>query len=157
MAMRPTRERPLTGAERLTFHPQHRAPLLEEWPRWLDAQLVQKKTEPNSSFGPAITYLLRHGRGLTAFLREKPAPLENNLCERALKRAVRQRKKAWFYRPRHGAQGGDLFMSLLHTCERCGVNSFEYLTELPRHPRELTTEPERGRPWNYRHTLAQNA
>jgi transposase len=151
------RERGLTATERLAFHQQHSAPVMEELHRWLEAQLAQKKTEPNSSLGQAITYLLRHWRGLTAFLRESNAPLDNNLCERALKRAVLHRKNALFYRTLHGAQVGDLFMSLIHTCELCGVNSFEYLTELQRHARDLVREPGRWMPWNYRSTLAQNA
>jgi hypothetical protein len=107
--------------------------------------------------GQAITYLLRHWRGLTAFLREKNAPLDNNLCERALKRAVLHRKNALFYRTLHGAEVGDLFMSLIHTCELSNVNSFDYLTALQRHARELNAEPARWMPWNYRDTLAQNA
>jgi transposase len=93
----------------------------------------------------------------TEFLREKNAPLDNNLCERALKRAVLHRKNALFYRTLHGAEVGDLFMSLIHTCELSNVNSFEYLTELQRHARELITEPARWMPWNYRDTLAQTA
>jgi hypothetical protein len=84
--------------------------------RWLEAQLAEKKAEPNSGLGQAITYLLRHWRGLTAFLREGNAPLDNNLCERALKRAVLHRKNALFYKTMNGAQAGDLFMSLIHTC-----------------------------------------
>jgi transposase len=151
------REQKLTAAERLLFHQQQSAPVMEELHRWLESQLAQKKTEPNSSLGQAITYLLRHWRGLTAFLREANAPLDNNLCERALKRAVLHRKNALFYRTLHGAQVGDLFMSLIHTCELCGVNSFEYLTELQRHARELATEPARWMPWNYRNTLAQSS
>ena len=151
------RERGLSAAERLTFHQQHSAPVMEELHRWLEAQLAQKKTEPNSSLGQAMTYLLRHWRGLTAFLREPNAPLDNNLCERALKRVVLHRKNALFYRTLHGAEVGDLFMSLIHTCELCRVNSFEYLTELQRHARELATEPARWMPWTYRNTLAQNA
>ena len=51
---------------------------------WLEAQLAEKKTEPNSGLGRAITYLLRHWKGLTAVLREAGAPLDNNICERAL-------------------------------------------------------------------------
>ena len=51
---------------------------------------------------------------------------------------------------------GDLFMSLIHTCELSNVNSFEYLTELQRHARELSAEPARWMPWNYRQTLTQN-
>ena len=151
------REQKLTPAERLAFHQQHSAPVMDELHRWLEAQLAQKKTEPNSSLGQAITYVVRHWRGLTAFLREMNAPLENNLCERALKRAVLHRKNALFYRTLHGAEVGDLFMSLIHTCELSNVNSFEYLTELQRHARELSAEPARWMPWNYRQTLTQNA
>jgi transposase len=151
------REQKLTGAERLAFHQQHSAPIMDQLHRWLEAQLAQKKTEPNSSLGQAITYLLCHWRGLTAFLREKQAPLDNNLCERALKRAVLHRKNALFYRTLHGAEVGDLFMSLIHTCELSHVNSFDYLTELQRHARELSTEPAHWMPWNYRVTLAQTA
>jgi hypothetical protein len=39
--------------------------------------------EPNSGLGKAITYLLRHWKGLTAFLREAGAPLDNNVCTAA--------------------------------------------------------------------------
>ena len=72
--------------------------------------------EPNSGLGKAITYLLRHWKALTAFLQEAGAPLDNNVCERALKRAILHRKNALFYRTLHGSQVGDLFMSLIHTC-----------------------------------------
>jgi hypothetical protein len=58
--------------------------------------------------------------------------LDNNICERALKRAVLHRKNALFYRTLHGAEVGDVFMTLIHTCRLCGANSFEYLTELQR-------------------------
>jgi Transposase IS66 family len=35
----------------------------------------------------AIQYMLRHWKALTLFLRSPGAPLDNNLCERALKKA----------------------------------------------------------------------
>ena len=107
----------------------------------------------NAGLGKAITYLLRHWKALTTFLREAGAPLDNNLCERALKRAVLHRKNALFYRTLHGAEVGDLFMTLIHTCQLCGANSFDYLTELQRHARELTANPAEWMPWNYRQTL----
>ena len=50
---------------------------------------------------------------------------------------VLHRKKALFYRTLNGAQVGDLFMSLIHTCQLCGVNSLDYLIELQRHATEL--------------------
>jgi Transposase IS66 family len=112
-----------------------------------------RKTEPNSGLGKAITYLLRHWRPLTLFLRQAGAPLDNNLVERALKRAVLHRKNALFYRTLNGAQVGDLFMSLIHTCQLCGANSFDYLIELQRHAQKLATSPAEWMPWNYRETL----
>ena len=45
---------------------------------------------------------------------------------------------------------GDLFMSLIHTCELNKVNPFDYLTELLRHPAEVAVRPAEWMPWNYR-------
>ena len=83
--------------------------------------------------------------------------MDNNICERALKRAVLHRKNALFYRTLHGAEVGDLFMSLIHTCQLCGANSFDYLTELQRHVQELAARPSEWMPWNYRETLQRTA
>ena len=63
------------------------------------------------------------------------------------------RKNALFYRTLNGAQVGDLFMSLIHTCQLCGANSFDYLTELQRHARQLAANPTEWMPWNYRETM----
>src|ERR1700721_591278 len=121
---------------------------------WLKAQLAERKTEPNSGLGKAIPYLLRHWTGLTLFLREAGAPLDNNRVERSLKRAILHRKNSLFYKTLNGAQVGDLFMSLIHTCELCGANPFDYLTELQKHASELTQHPPQWLPWNYRESLA---
>jgi len=58
-----------------------------------------------------------------------------------------------FYRTLNGAQVGDLFMSLIHTCQLCGANSFDYLTELQRRAREVAANPAEWMPWNYRNPL----
>jgi transposase len=44
---------------------------------------------------------------------------------RAARRSVLHRKNALFYRTLNGAQVGDLFMSLIHTCQLCGANSLD--------------------------------
>ena len=93
---------------------------MENLQQWMEAQFAQHLVEPNSGLGKAITYFLRHWKGLTTFLREADAPLDNNICERALKRAVLHRKNALFYRTLHGSEVGDLFMSLVPTCELAG-------------------------------------
>ena len=144
----------LPPEERLRFHRQHSEPLMKALQKWMEAQFAQPLVEPNSGLGKAITYFLRHWKGLTAFLRDAGAPLDNNICERALKRAVLHRKNALFYRTLHGSEVGDLFMSLIHTCELCETNPFEYLTELQRHAAELSANASQWMPWNYREHMA---
>jgi transposase len=86
-------------------------------------------------------------------MREPGAPLDNNLVERALKKAILHWKNALFYKTLNGAQVGDLYMSLIHTCELNDVNPFDYLTELQRYAEELGEKPADWMPWNYRNTL----
>jgi hypothetical protein len=60
---------------------------------------------------------------------DEARPLENNIVERSLKKAILRRKNSLFYKSRKGAQRGDLFMSLIHTCELNGANAFDYPME----------------------------
>lgn len=151
------REQELSPQERLRFHQEHSGPLMEPLHKWMEAQLAERETEPNSGLGKAISYLLNHWKKLTLFLVQPGAPLDNNIVERALKKAILNRKNALFYRTLNGAGVGDLFMSLIHTCELNGVNPFDYLTELLRHAEELKKSPSEWMPWNYRETLARLA
>jgi hypothetical protein len=90
----------------------------------------------------ALWYLLRHWRPLTLFLRQAGAPLDNNMVRElyltelqrhAQKLATRPAEwMPWNYRETlaERAQVGDLFMSLIHTCQLCGANSFERIVSL---------------------------
>ena len=122
---------------------------------WLTAHIDERRVEPNSGLGHAIAYLLNHWSPLTLFLRQPGAPLDNNLCERALKKAILHRKNAYFYKTSNGAHVGDLFMSAIHSCELNGVGAFDYLTTLQRRARALKETPSAWMPWNYRETLQQ--
>jgi transposase len=148
------REQGMTPEERLRFHQAHSGSVMQGLHVWLTAQLEEKKVEPNSGLGQAITYMRKHWEKLTLFLRQAGAPLDNNLCERALKKAILHRKNSLFYKTRNGARVGDLFMSLIHTAELCGTNPFDYLTELQRHAADLQQNPQEWMPWNYRQTSA---
>lgn len=150
-----TRERKMTPAARLSVHQQNSKPVMDGLETWFRAQLDERKVEPNSGLGKAITYMLRHWSALTLFLEKEGAPLDNNLAERALKRAVLHRKNALFYRTLNGAEVGDLFMSLIHTCQLNDVNSFRYLVELQKHPDLLAESPADWMPWSYQNTLAR--
>jgi len=149
-----TRQKRMDDAERLRFHQVNSGPLMDDLHAWMTQQIEQKRIEPNSGLGEAIGYMLKHWKGLTLFLREPGAPPDNNLCERALKKAILHRKNALFYKTDNGARVGDLFMSLIHTCELAETNPFEYLTALLRNARAVAERPADWLPWNYRATLA---
>lgn len=151
------REQAMSPEQRLRFHQEHSGPLMKGLHEWMAAQLAEHKTEPNSGLGKAISYLLNHWPKLTLFLRQPGSPIDNNIVERALKKAILNRKNALFYKTLNGAGVGDLFMSLIHTCELNGANPFDYLTELQRHGEELKRNPSEWMPWNYRETLARLA
>ena len=144
----------LSPADRLAAHQARSQPLLADLHAWLTDQIDAHRIEPNSGLGQAIAYLRKHWMPLTLFLRVAGAPLDNNVCERALKKAILHRKNALFYRTAAGAQVGDLFMSLIHTCELTGANPFDYLTTLQRHREALAATPAAWMPWTYRETLA---
>lgn len=130
---------------------------MDELHRWLREQQEQKKVEPNSGLGKAIEYLLKRWESLTVFLREPGAPLDNNLCERGLKMAILHRKNSLSYKTERGAEVGDTFMSLIHTCRLNAINSFEYLVALARNPRQVAEHPARWLPWNYRAAMVPNS
>jgi len=122
---------------------------------WLKEQLETKQVEPNGTLGEAMGYMLKHWEKLTLFLRKAGAPLDNNICERALKKAILHRKNAMFYKTENGARVGDLYMSMIHTAELCDADPFVYLVELQRHQQEVLKDPDDWMPWNYAGTLAR--
>jgi len=143
----------LTPDARLALHQTHSRPLMDTLHVWLEAQLAEHRVEPNSGLGHAMRYLRRHWKPLTRFLEVPGAPLDSNVVERALKRAILHRKSALFYKTRHGAQVGDLFMALVHTCELNKVEAFDYLTVLQQHLDAVKASPAAWLPWTYRDTI----
>jgi transposase len=144
----------LNPEARLHFHQTHSQPVMDALKTWLQNQMEAKQVEPNSGLGQAIGYLLGHWEPLTLFLRRPGAPLDNNVCERALKMAILHRKNSLSYKTERGAQVGDLFMSLIHTCRLNRVNPFDYLLALVGHPTQVLAHPGQWLPWNYHETLA---
>lgn len=143
----------LTPEERLRFHQEHSHPVMDALHAWFLAQFAEKRVEPNSGLGEAISYCLKRWDRLPLFLHEPGAPLDSNLVERALKKCILHRKNSLFYKTANGAEVGDLFMSLIHTSELNDANPFDYLTELEKHAVELAKNPAVWMPWNYRQTL----
>jgi len=149
-----TREQEMTDDERLAYHQERSGPLMDELERWLNAQIDEHEVEPNSGLGQAIRYVTKRWDKLTLFLRVPGAPLDNNICERILKKAILHRKNAYFYKTPNGARVGDAFMSLIHTAELHGANPFDYLVALLRHSDAVAQNPGQWMPWNYQNAIA---
>lgn len=148
------RTQKISWQQRLEFHQQESGPLMDDLKLWFVTQLDQKLVEPNSGLGKAIKYMLKHWNKLTRFLSVPGAPLDNNLCERALKRVILHRKNALFFRSRFGAYIGDMFMSFIHTCSLMKVNCFDYLVALQKYSSQVFTNPSQWMPWNYNRAIA---
>jgi hypothetical protein len=121
----------LDAEQRLTFHQKHSQPILEALKLWMQDQIDAKKAEPNSELGKALNYFLKSNRWerLTRFLCVAGAPLDSNCVERALKKAILNRKNSYFFKTQNGADVSDTFMSIIHTCELNHVNPFEYICQ----------------------------
>ena len=143
----------MSAEQRLGFHQQHSRPLLDALQRWMTEQFEQHLVEPNSGLGKALSYMIKRWDELT-LLRRVGAPLDNNLCEQALKRAILHRKGSMFYKTANGAAVGDIYMSILHTCRLCDVNPFEYLQALQHNAQAVIAGAALWLPWNYRQQLA---
>lgn len=150
-----TKDQNLNDDQRLEYHQTHSGPLMQALKEWLESKLENKEVESNSSLGKAISYMLNHWKELTRFLEVAGAPLDNNLCEQLLKKSILHRKNSLFYKTENGAYIGDLFMSLVHTCNLQDINPFEYLTTLQEHSSEIFQNPAAWLPWTFEETINQ--
>ncbi len=149
-----TRDQKMSDQERLSYHQAHSAGHMNDLKRWMAKQIKEKKVEPNSALGQAISYMQKRWGKLTRFLHVPGAPLDNNLCERILKMAIRHRKNSLFFKTQNGADVADIFMSLIYTAVLAGVNPLDYLTVLLKNAKHPPRAPHLLMPWNYQETAA---
>jgi transposase len=147
-----TRAEQMTAQERLAYHQRKSGPIMKQLKRWLEQQTEQRLVEPNSSLGKAISYMVDHWETLTRFLHEPGAPIDNNLAERALKLAIRQRKNSLFYASEHSAYIASILTSVIATCVQASVNALDYLVAVQEHRQEVFADPSAWLPWNYQAT-----
>ena len=147
------RDQQLSAQERLGYHQTYSEPVFTTLKTWLERQTVQRLVEPNSSLGKAISYMLDHWTTLTRCMKERGAPLDNNVAERALKLCIRQRKNSLFYATEHSAYIASILTSVIATCVQAGVNALDYLVAVQEHRQEVFANPKAWLPWNYEAAL----
>lgn len=149
--------RDMSPEERLVYHQIHSKPLMDELARYMASLTSERRIEPNSDLGAAIKYMQKHWEKLTRFLTVAGAPIDNNVVERALKIAIRNRKAAMFYRTTYSANIGGMITSLIYTCDLASQNPHHYLIAIQEHHAKVVANPEHWLPWNYQNTMASLA
>lgn len=137
--------------KRLSYHQEHSQSVMNRLKNHLEKYETQ--FEPNSSAGKAIRYMISRWTELTQFLKHPKAPIDNNICERALKLPIRNRKSSMFYKSLESARLASYIQSLLYSSAQNDINPFEYMKETLTHQDTAMENPEKWLPWNYKSAL----
>jgi hypothetical protein len=148
-----TKEQGMTPSELLEFHRQRSQPLMETLERWMQAQFSERKVEPNSGLGNAITYMQRHWKPLTLPPRVGCAVGQQPLRAGAETRGVAPQEcpvlphdeRRSGRRPVHESD------SYLSTQRRKLIH---YLVELIRHAAQVAASPRDWMPWSYQASIS---
>ena len=117
----------LTPEARLEGRLHQSAPLVdalftwvdEQWPKALDGSLARK----------GLVYLRNQREALREFLRNGEIPMDNNACERALRRVVKGRRNWLSHGSADHAERACAISSLIASCELHGIDPEFYLQE----------------------------
>ena len=85
---------------------------------------------PKSRLARAIEYAFGQWDGLETYVHDGRVAIDNNSCERAMRRVALGRKNWLFAGSLEGGDYAAILYSLIETCARLGVNPHEYLTDV---------------------------
>lgn len=137
----------LNDVERMKYHQKHSTEPMKRLGEWMQDQIKSKKAEANGPLATAINYSLKRWSELNEFLTTPGVPLSNAECERAIKSIITYRKNSLFYKNEKGAHVGAVLQSLMSTCEKNGINCFEYLAWIQENKSKVMERPEEYLPW----------
>jgi transposase len=99
------------------------APIVDQIKAWTGRQTAL----PESTFAKAIKYMVEQWGGLTAFLDNPWAPLDNNLVERQIRGIVVGRKNHYGSKSKRGTEVAAILYSLIETAQLRGEDPAAYL------------------------------
>lgn len=103
-------------------------PILARIKTWLDARLLD--TLPKSPLGEAAKYARNQWTALNRFVEDGMLEPDNNIAENALRPIALGRKNYLFMGSDEGGRRAAILYTLIRTCERHGVNAWEYLKDV---------------------------
>jgi transposase len=121
-------EQKLSAGDRLALRQEHSVPVIgqlqEKSAAWKNQLL------PKHPLAQALGYMQNQWGPLTVFTRDGTIPIHNNLAEQQMKRIALARKNFLMVGNERGGQTAAILSSLTSTCQRHGINSELYLTQL---------------------------
>jgi transposase len=122
------RGKALDVAARLALRQQESTPILSSLKdrlfAWRDQLL------PKHPMSEAVGYLLNQWAELKVFTTDGAVPMDNNTCEREMKRICLNRKNSLFVGNERGGATAAILSSLTSSCRRHSVDPQKYLTQL---------------------------
>jgi hypothetical protein len=118
--------------ERLRLRQELSVPRLAQFKAYLESQQAAHggPVLPKSPMGSAITYLLNQWDALCVYTTDGDLEIDNNFAERTLRRIAIGRANWTFLGSDTGGHTAAILFSLIATCDRHGVNAFDYLRDV---------------------------
>ena len=119
-------------AERARLRQERSAEVLVKFRAWLLAQQAVNggPVLPKSPMGGAITYALNQWAALCVYLLDGELKIDNNAAENAVRRIAMGRKNWLFCGSDSGGRTAAVLFGLVATCQRHGVNAFDYFRDV---------------------------
>lgn len=115
-------------AERFQMRQTQALPELDKIKTVLDRWAVSAL--PKSPLGKAVYYSLHNWERLIRYADDPRLPIDNNAAEQAIRPVAIGRKNWLFMGSERGGHAAAVYMTLMATCKRAGVNPFDYLRDI---------------------------
>lgn len=149
------KDKNLTPEERLRLRKEKTAPVMAEFKKWLDAEVLI--VAPKGKIGKAIYYTWNRWAELTLFLKDGNIEISNNLIENIIRPLAIGRRNWLFAGSPQGAARLASAYSIILTCKLNGVNSFKYLCDvLQKLPLRKNNNIDDLLPWNWVEPMPEN-
>jgi transposase len=103
-------------------------PVLREFKRWLDNQIIEVSTK--SVFGEAVTYTLNQWDALVEYVNHGMLEMSNAVAENALRPVAVGRSNWLFFGAERGGRVAAAVMGLIATCKQNAVNPWQWLAHV---------------------------
>lgn len=153
---REAREGKLNAVQRKELRLDKSLPVINEFAKWMTAELKSGVILPKSQMGKAFAYSLNRWDELSAYLYDGILEIDNNLVENAIRPIALGRKNYLFAGSHDAAKRAACIYSFFATCRKHDVNPYEWLKYVFENLMETRiTELEKLYPQNYKEAITK--